>query len=1418
MPRLHLGDWVDSIVDWLQTNLSWLFDFIATCSKGMYDGVNAVLTAPEPLLLAGILAVLAFWLRGLTAGVLSFAGFALIDSLELWEPAMNSFALVIVSTVIALVVGVPLGIWTARSQRASAAVRPLLDFTQTMPAMVYLIPAIFFFGLGVPAGIVATIIFGFAPAVRMTELGIRQVDDELVEAADAFGTTPRKTLLGVQLPLALPTIMAGVNQVIMLNLSMVVIAGMVGAGGLGGSVYQAIGNVDIGLGSEAGVSIVVLAIFLDRVVAALGQQISPLGRRAAARVRAMQGLKIWNYRPRPTVAVIGVVILGLVAGGMGVFGGSDDAKTADATDVGKGKTVNVGYIPWDEGVASTFLWKELLEQRGFKVDAKQYEAGSLYTGMANGQVDFQTDSWLPTTHAQYWKKYGDKLEDLGAWYGPTSLEIAVPSYVKGVKSTADLKGKESEFKNRIVGIEPSAGEMGLLKDKVVKDYGLSKYKVIDGSTPGMLAELDRAYKKKEPIAVTLWSPHWAYDKYDLTKLSDPKGSWGKGDEVHTLARKGFTKDFPEAAQWLKDFKLDEKQLSSLESEIQDAGKGKQQDAVKSWIKKNPGIVDKLAPVQKTDVNVGKGKTVNMGFIPWDEGIASSYLWKEILERRGFKVSAKQYEAGALYTGMANGQVDFETDSWLPHTHKQYWDKYGDKLEDMGGWYGPTSLEIAVPSYVKGVKSTADLKGKESEFKNRIVGIEPSAGEMGLLKDKVVKDYGLSKYKVIDGSTPGMLAELDRAYKKKEPIAVTLWSPHWAYDKYDLTKLSDPKGSWGKGDEVHTLARKGFTKDFPEAAQWLKDFKLDEKQLSSLESEIQDAGKGKQQDAVKSWIKKNPGIVDKLAPVQKTDVNVGKGKTVNMGFIPWDEGIASSYLWKEILERRGFKVSAKQYEAGALYTGMANGQVDFETDSWLPHTHKQYWDKYGDKLEDMGGWYGPTSLEIAVPSYVKGVKSTADLKGKESEFKNRIVGIEPSAGEMGLLKDKVVKDYGLSKYKVIDGSTPGMLAELDRAYKKKEPIAVTLWSPHWAYDKYDLTKLSDPKGSWGKGDKIHTLARKGFTKDFPEVAQWLKSFELSEKQLAGLEGAIQDAGKGKQQQAVQGWIEENPGIVDKLAPVKGGSSASAVDFKNDAGKDERDRAINVAWFPWEEDIAATYLWKHVLEERGYKMNLKQFEVGPMYAAMSRNQLDVQFDGWLPYTQKNYWDKYGSKLTKIGEWYSPTSLEIAVPSYVKDVSSLADLKGKGDTFGGRVIGIEPGTATMDILKNKVLPSYGLDKEYKVVDGSTPGMLSELKRAYAKKEPIAVMLWSPHWAYNQYDLTKLKDPKGSFGKGDRLTTVASKQFPKQYPQFTKWLKDFRMSDSQLSDLENELHKQGTGHEEKAVDNWVEKNPGIVDKMAPM
>ncbi|OIJ64518.1 ABC transporter permease/substrate binding protein [Streptomyces mangrovisoli] len=595
MPRLHLGDWVDSGVNWLVAHMSWLFDAVRAVVEGMYDGIDAVLTAPAPLLLAGILAVLAWWLRGLAAGVLAFAGFALIDSLALWDQAMSTLALVLVATVVALAISIPLGILAARSKAVSSAVRPALDLLQTMPSMVLLIPAILFFGLGTAAGVVATLVFALAPGVRMTELGIRQVDAELVEAAEAFGTRPRDTLLRVQLPLALPTIMAGVNQVIMLGLSMVVIAGMVGTGGLGGAVNEAIGQLDIGYGFEAGVGIVVLAIYLDRVTSALGTQLSPLGRRAAARAPRTT----LTYRPRPVVAAVGAIVLALVAGGLGIFGSSTGTAAAAKDDVGKGKEIKIGYIPWDEGIASTYLWKEILEERGYKVTTTQYAAGPLYTGVATGQLDFQTDAWLPTTHAEYWKKYGKQLDDLGSWYQRTSLELTVPSYVKDVDSLADLKAHASEFGGKIVGIEPSAGMMGLLKDKVLKEYGLDgSYQVVDGSTPAMLAELKRDYARKQPVVVTLWSPHWAYSDYKLKKLKDPKGAWGKGDGVHTVARKGFAQDDPQVASWLKHFSMTEKQLTGLEAQIQKAGKGQEQQAVKTWLGQHPGLVDTWAPVER----------------------------------------------------------------------------------------------------------------------------------------------------------------------------------------------------------------------------------------------------------------------------------------------------------------------------------------------------------------------------------------------------------------------------------------------------------------------------------------------------------------------------------------------------------------------------------------------------------------------------------------------------------------------------------------------------------------------------------------------------------------------------------------------------------------------------------------------------
>lgn len=223
-----------------------------------------------PVLAILLLAMLAYLVAGLPVTVFTLLGFPLVWSMGLWVPTMESLALVLSATGFALLLGVPLGILTARSELADQAIRPVLDFMQTMPAFVYLIPAVIFFGLGKVPGAMATLIFAMPPAVRLTRLGIRQVPSEVVEAALAFGATDGQLLVKAQLPIAMPTILAGVNQTIMLALSMVVIGGMIGAGGLGEVVLSGITQLKLGLGFEGGIAVVILAIYLDRVTQAMG--------------------------------------------------------------------------------------------------------------------------------------------------------------------------------------------------------------------------------------------------------------------------------------------------------------------------------------------------------------------------------------------------------------------------------------------------------------------------------------------------------------------------------------------------------------------------------------------------------------------------------------------------------------------------------------------------------------------------------------------------------------------------------------------------------------------------------------------------------------------------------------------------------------------------------------------------------------------------------------------------------------------------------------------------------------------------------------------------------------------------------------------------------------------------------------------
>lgn len=268
--RLPLGDGAKAVVDWLTTSAEGLFSVIKLVLNGAFEALNFVLAEPPFWAIIIVLAAAAWLAKGWKLALGTIIGLLVIVGVDQWGAAMNTLALVLVASLIALAIAIPLGILAARNDTASKVIRPILDFLQTMPAFVYLIPALMFFSVGAVPGIVATIVFALAPGVRLTELGIRGVDSEVVEAGYAFGSTPGRILRQIQLPLAMPSIMAGVNQVIMLSLSMVVIAGMVGAGGLGGEVVKALNRIDVGLGFEAGVSVVILAMILDRTTGALG--------------------------------------------------------------------------------------------------------------------------------------------------------------------------------------------------------------------------------------------------------------------------------------------------------------------------------------------------------------------------------------------------------------------------------------------------------------------------------------------------------------------------------------------------------------------------------------------------------------------------------------------------------------------------------------------------------------------------------------------------------------------------------------------------------------------------------------------------------------------------------------------------------------------------------------------------------------------------------------------------------------------------------------------------------------------------------------------------------------------------------------------------------------------------------------------
>lgn len=259
-------------------------------------------------------------------------------------------------------------------------------------------------------------------------------------------------------------------------------------------------------------------------------------------------------------------------------------------------------------------------------------------------------------------------------------------------------------------------------------------------------------------------------------------------------------------------------------------------------------------------------------------------------------------------------------------------------------------------------------------------------------------------------------------------------------------------------------------------------------------------------------------------------------TITLGYLPsWTDGLSTAYLLEDQLQKAGYTVKMQELtEAGPLYAGLAQGDVDIYPSAWPELTHKSYMDKYGDKIDDLGAYYEGAKLTIAVPDYVD-IDSIDDLKANADRFGGKIYGIEPGAGLTKQTQESMLPGYGLEDtYELVTSSTAAMLTELDSAEAAQRDIVVTSWRPFWANDRYNLKDLEDPKGAMGEAEALHFLATDGFTEEYPEAAELIAGITLNDEQYASLEDTVVNKyGEGKYAEAIDEWLTENPDAYDTI---------------------------------------------------------------------------------------------------------------------------------------------------------------------------------------------------------------------------------------------------------------------------------------------
>ncbi|MBO1306448.1 ABC transporter permease/substrate binding protein [Enterococcus sp. 669A] len=557
---LPVADWVENFTDWLTQTFTGLFSALQQGGQFIMDGMTGILTSIPALLLIVLLTAVAFFISNKKWGLTAFTliGLLFIYNQGLWNDLMSTVTLVILSSLISIIVGVPLGILMAKNETAKAIITPVLDFMQTMPGFVYLIPAVAFFGIGMVPGVFASVIFALPPTVRFTNLGIRQIPKELVEASDSFGGTGSQKLFKLELPLAKSTILAGINQTMMLALSMVVTASMIGAPGLGRGVLSALQRAQVGNGFVNGLALVILAIIIDRFTQYINKPKQQKVQQASTS-KKKAGIIV--------AAAAVVVVIGSVA-----LGGTQETN--------KG-TVNLSYVEWDTEVASTNVVGEVLKEMGYQVTLTPLDNAIMWESVASGETDGMVAAWLPSTHKAQYAQYKDQIDDLGVNLEGAKVGLVVPDYMD-VNSIEDLSDQANKT---ITGIEPGAGVVNAAENTLKEYPNLADWNISTSSSGAMTVALGQAVKNKQPIVITGWSPHWMFAKYGLKYLEDPKNAMGEAESIHTMARHGLEDDMPEVYNVLDNFNWTKDDMETVMLAINEGQDPT--DAAKDWIEAHP---------------------------------------------------------------------------------------------------------------------------------------------------------------------------------------------------------------------------------------------------------------------------------------------------------------------------------------------------------------------------------------------------------------------------------------------------------------------------------------------------------------------------------------------------------------------------------------------------------------------------------------------------------------------------------------------------------------------------------------------------------------------------------------------------------------------------------------------------------------